>query len=228
VAEISAAEYAKEQGISARRVQAAASAGVLRAHKIAGRWVIDSAEARHDEVGRPLSSRSVRALIGRLSGDDAWRDGLSPSEAGRVTARLARLWGDPEPAQLLAAWVRSARTPAREFLVAADDLEDLRADPRIVVGGISDPRAGLSDAGELEAHVTVDDLDPIVREYLLVPGDRPNVLLHVQERPVQRPLPLGELIADLAQHRGPRERAAAAHLLGEVARDPGRPPDRGR
>ncbi|MBF4622711.1 hypothetical protein [Clavibacter sp. VKM Ac-2872] len=228
MAEISAAEYAKEQGISARRVQAAASAGVLPARKIAGRWVIDTAESRHDEVGRPLSSRSVHALLARLSGDDTWRAGLSASEAGRVTGRLARLRDSPDAAEALAAWMRSARPAARPFLVADEDLEDLRGDPRVVAGGISDPRSGMSDAGELEAHLQVDDLDPIVHEYLLVPADRPNVLLHVHERPVQRPLPLGELIADLAQHRGPRERAAAAHLLGEVAHDPGRPTDRGR
>ncbi len=42
MAEISAAEYAKGQSISARRVQAAAAAGVLPARKIAGRWVIDA------------------------------------------------------------------------------------------------------------------------------------------------------------------------------------------
>ncbi|MDO4100083.1 hypothetical protein [Clavibacter michiganensis] len=217
MAEISAAEYAKGQSISARRVQAAAAAGVLPARKIAGRWVIDAAEARHDQVGRPLSSRSVRALLARLSGDDAWRAGLSASEASRVIGRLTKLRDAPNAAEVLAAWMRSARPAARSFLVADEDLEDLRADPRLVAGGISDLRSGLSDARELEAHVHVDDLDPIIHEYLLVSGDRPNVLLHVQERPVQRPLLLGELIADLSQHRGPRERAAAAHLLGEVA-----------
>lgn len=216
MAEISAAEYAKEQGISARRVQAAASAGVLRARKIAGRWVIDTAGARHDEVGRPLSSRSVRALLARLSGDDAWRAGLSASEAARVVGRLARLRDASDTAELLAAWVRGARPEPRRFRVADEDLEDMRADPRLVAGGISDPRSGMSDAGELEAHVHGGDLDPIIHEYLLVPADRPNVLLHVREHPVQRPLPLGELIADLAQHPSPRERAAVSHLLGEI------------
>ncbi|MFT2690392.1 hypothetical protein [Clavibacter zhangzhiyongii] len=215
--ELSAAEYADGQGISARRVQAAAAAGSLPARKLAGRWVIDAAAAHQDRAGRPLSLRSVRALLARLSGDGRWGSGLSASEAARVSARLTRLLADPDPASLLASWIRSARPAPTPYRVAAADLEDLRADRRLVAGGISDPRSGMSDAAELEAHVPADDLDAVIHEYLLVPGERPNVLLHVHDGPIGRPLPLGDVIADLAQHRGPRERAAAVRLLGGIA-----------
>ncbi|WP_247649996.1 hypothetical protein [Clavibacter capsici] len=75
----------------------------------------------------------------------------------------------------------------------------------------------MSDAEELEAHVPADVLDSVVHEYLLVRSEQPNVLLHVHDGPVGRPLPLGDLIADLVQHQGPRERAAAAQLLGGIA-----------
>ncbi|MFT2752915.1 hypothetical protein [Clavibacter sp. Sh2088] len=215
--EMSAAEYADEHGVSARRVQAAAAAGSLPARKLAGRWVIESTAAHHHGPGRPLSPRSSHALLARISGHEDWRAGLSASEAARVSARLSRLQADPDAVSLLAAWIRSSRSVPRPYRVALAGLEDLRADPRLVAGGISDPRSGMSDAGELEAHVTAEDLDPLVHEYLLVPGERPNVLLHPHARPVERPLPLGELIADLAQHRGPRERAAATLLLGGIA-----------
>ncbi|OUE29497.1 hypothetical protein BFL35_14915 [Clavibacter michiganensis] len=217
MAEMSAAEYADDHGISARRVQAAAAAGSLPARKLAGRWVIDSAAAHHDRAGRPLSIRSAHALLTRLSGDGRWRESLSASEAARVSARLGRLQAHPDPASLLASWIRSARSAPMPYRVASADLEDLRADRRLVAGGISDPRSGMSDAEELEAHVPADVLDSVVHEYLLVRSEQPNVLLHVHDGPVGRPLPFGDLIADLVQHQGPRERAAAAQLLGGIA-----------
>jgi hypothetical protein len=211
--EVDVHTYAQRHGISVRRVQAAAGAGSLPARKLAGRWVIDTDTARDHAPGRPLSARQSRALLAHLSADATWRDGLSASECQRVVLRAARLRGDSSPAHLLAEWIRSARPLPHGYRVADADLEDLRADARLTRGGISDSRSGLSDAGALEAHVAAVDLDGVVQEFLLVPDARPNVLLHIDDELPGRPLPLGDLIADLAQHEGPRERDAAAALI---------------
>jgi hypothetical protein len=217
VVEISAAEYAERHGISVRRVQAAAANGALGARRLAGRWVIDDAGEHHSTPGRPLSARTVAALRRRLSGDAGWHEGLSNSERARVRSRVESLLESRTAAAVLAAWTRTAYAPPEPYRAADGDLDDLRHDGRLTLGGISDPRARISDAGVVEAHVADADLAGLQREYLLVASrDRPNVLLHIdQERPA-RPLPLGALIIELAHHDGPRERAAASELLRHV------------
>lgn len=213
--EMSVAEYADHAGVSRRRVQAAAAAGVLPARELAGRWLIDADAVRRRGPGRPLSARSTGALVARLSNDAGWRDGLSASEGRRTQQRVDVLRSQPDPGRVMSAWIRSARPEPVGYRVADADLDDLRADDRLVLGGISDARSGLSDAGAVEAHVAERHLVPVIREYLLVPADRPNAYLHVRDAVVPRPLPFGELIADLAQHDSPRERAAVARLLRE-------------
>jgi hypothetical protein len=212
--EISTAEYAARHGVSQRRVQAAAVAGSIPARRVGGRWLLDDSTDHDTRPGRPLSQRTVRAVECRLSGRPDWADGLSRSERSRLRQRLGELRADPVPWRRIAEWTRAERRAPLAYSAAADDLEDLRSDPRLVAGGVSDPRAGISDAGFLEAHVSDSDLAALEREYLLVRSDdAPNVELHVHpERPAD-PLPLGTLIFDLARHRGPRERSAATALI---------------
>lgn len=218
MAEVSASEYAKAHDISIRRAQAAASAGLLDARWIGGRWLIDDAAPHRHVPGRPLSRRSVHALVARLSDDPDWAGGLSSSEQGRTIARVAELRQAARPSERLASWLRTAYPAALGFEAPAGDLPDLRLDVRLTAGGSSDDRSGMSDGGRLEAHVSSGDLDSVTHEYLLVPSRRPNVLLRVHDDAVPRPLTLGGLIADLATSVGPRERAAADALVRAGAR----------
>lgn len=218
MAEVSASEYAKEHDISIRRAQAAAAAGLLDARRVGGRWLIDDALPHRHLPGRPLSRRSADALVALLSDDPDWAEGLSPSERGRTTARVAELRHEARPSARLAPWLRTAYPAALGFEAPAGDLPDLRSDARLTPGGSSDDRSGMSDGGRLEAHVSTDDLDAVVHEYLLVPSRRPNVALRVHDGAAPRPLPLGALIADLATNTGPRERAAADRLILEDSR----------
>lgn len=61
------------------------------------------------------------------------------------------------------------------------------------------------------------DLDGLVEDFLLSEKGRPNVLLHVLTAPVlEEPVPLPVLLADLADHDGPRESAAVERLLADL------------
>jgi hypothetical protein len=105
-------------------------------------------------------------------------------------------------------------------------LERLRDDPRIVLSGVSDPRAHLSVAQEFEGYVAPDHLRSLRRDYLLAKGGSGNVILHVADlvqvmgfaSGVGVLAPLGLVIADLADHHGPREDAQVRRLIAGVSR----------
>ena len=62
------------------------------------------------------------------------------------------------------------------------DVGQLRADPRLGLSGVSDPRVGLSSSAQMEAYVARDDLLGLADDYFLdldQRPDAPNVVLHV-------------------------------------------------
>jgi hypothetical protein len=96
------------------------------------------------------------------------------------------------------------------------DLAEIAGDPRLVPSGISDERSGLSAARELEGYVASDAMPGFLRDNVLIDSDAPNVRLHVVNKLPERPLPLGLLLADLADWNGPREDARVVELLRSV------------
>lgn len=97
------AEYAKESGVSPRRVRALASGGKLHAYKTADGWEIKEAAApRHEHPGRPLSDESRRALADALH--QRTLDGLTGQTRARTAERIRRLREADDPASLLIAW----------------------------------------------------------------------------------------------------------------------------
>ena len=92
-------------------------------------------------------------------------------------------------------------------------IRELLDDARFVRSGISDPRSGLSSGREAEGYVRSSEFEALVREYLLLPSSDPNVFLRVADAPLAREAPLGAVIADLADHNGPREDARVRRLL---------------
>ena len=191
--------------------------GDLPACSVSGRWVLDEADlvaVGVRRVARPMAPRIAAALLDLLSGHDV--HGLAPSEVWRLRRRLDALCVDPAPAALLRAWMRARPRPC-VLSAAPADLADLAADPRVVASGISDERSEIVAVGEFEGWIARADLHGVCDEYLLVGGGAPNVVLHIADEAVSAPVPLGWSIADLAEHRGPREEARVADLLRQVS-----------
>ncbi len=97
------AEYAKESGVSPRRVRALAATGKLNAYKTANGWEIKGAATpRHEHPGRPLSDESRRALADALH--QRTLDGLTGQTRARTARRIRALREADDPAALLIAW----------------------------------------------------------------------------------------------------------------------------
>lgn len=148
-------------------------------------------------------------------GDDRRAPWASPGEISRLRAQRNRLARDPEPELLLRSWL-AAR--AHRYVLSAPNPEGLRADPRIVLSGISDPRSRMSAGSEVEAYVHDDDLQAVLVDHLLVPssGERANVVLHAAPLVPDAPVPVLLLAADLAEHDGDRELGRARELIQQA------------
>jgi hypothetical protein len=142
---------------------------------------------------------------------------VSPRELSRLEDKRRLLVTHRAPALLLRSWLtRRARLVRRAAPPA--DIEDLVADSRVIPSGISDPRSGLSAGREFEGYVRPADVGPLMFEYLMSEDGAANVCLHVADRPLPRPAPLGLVIADLADQDGPREDARVIELLKVIER----------
>ena len=73
----------------------------------------------------------------------------------------------------------------------------------------------MAVSDEVEGWVQRADVDRLIDDHLLAADGSPNVRLHVADRPVGNPVPVGRLLADLSAHPGPRESAAVHRLLQE-------------
>lgn len=220
---LSVTEAAGRLGVTERRVRAMLKNGKLDGQKVGGRWLVELGEGKVSapRLGiRPLSVRSCWTLILAVGPSSPAPPGFvpTPSERYRLKARLQRLRREDSPAALLRAWLpkRAARVPLH---ANPADVADLRADRRIALSGVSHPAAGLLVGHELEAYVAADDVDQLCADYLLVaprPGSPANVILHVLRegaRLVDGAVPLLAAAADLAEHAGSREEAAARALV---------------
>jgi excisionase family DNA binding protein len=209
--EVGVGEAAERLNVSAERVRQLIHDGKLPARRVSGRFLLDeSALNRPPASSRAMSAPMAWWLILMLSGEARPR-GPRPTERTRLRHKLARLRDEDEPANLLRSWLAN-RAERRAYSIAPADLPELRNDARFVVSGISDPRAGLSSAAELEGYVAPADLDAIVAEYLLSEVDQPNLFVHVHALDGPH-APLGAVLADLAEHNSPREDGQIAVLL---------------
>lgn len=219
VMEIGVPEASRWLGVTERRVQALARGERLPARKVSGVWLIDGARiGRARRRSRPLSPRNARAFIAMLSAPEVDTEalGLAHSEASRLRSRIRRLMTDPDPASLLMSWCPSDQSDTVAFAAHPQDLQELLADGRLAPSGISDPRSDLAIGDEIQAWIARDDLPAVIADHLLSPNGDINVRLYVGVGPVERPVPLGRLLVDLAQWPGPRESAAVQRLLREA------------
>jgi hypothetical protein len=153
------------------------------------------------------------AFVAVLSGIDPGP--VSPTERRRLTEKQRHLRACPDPAAQLATWLKT-RATRHELSAPPHALDDLRQDPRVTLSGISDSRAALSSAHELEGYVLTHQIEDLQADHLLIRSATPNVFLHGCDQPLAGPVPLGLVLADIAEHGGPREEARVHDLL-EIA-----------
>jgi len=141
---------------------------------------------------------------------------LSPTEWSRARKRLADIRNAPHPEDLLRAWLQR-RAERRVFRASPRDLADIRADPRLLLSGLSHPDSAMAAPDVAEGYLAKSELDAFIDRYLLVeaPDRRGNVVLHVAERRPESVWPL-LLAADLAEHQQPRESGRARELVAEL------------
>lgn len=213
--EVGVKEVAAQLGVSERRVRQLIDAGDLPARRVAGRLLVDEAGIpRSRPVARPMSPRIAWAFIALLSSEPV--AGISDRERARLEAKHRALLASPRPAVLLRSWLRS-RARLLRLAVSPSEVEGLLEDPRLVPSGISDGRSEMSAGREAEAYVRPRDVEQLMADHLMAPVNPANVWLHVVDRPLARPAPLGLVIADLADHDRAREDARVVELL-RVAR----------
>ncbi len=165
-----------------------------------------------------MSRRMAWALIALLAGSDPQ---VSPAERVRLRKRADQLRGSNDPAALLRSWA-SSRAERRKYSVATPDLDELRADDRLRLSGLSAPESGVIARSVVEAYVADSDVAGLVADYFLVQPDdrRGNVILHViddksSDAPSLVDIPWPLLAMDFAEHSGARERARAVELVRE-------------
>ncbi len=131
----------------------------------------------------------------------------------RFRQLASRLGESERPERLLADWF-AVRAPKHSYRADPADLSELRRDDRLTLTGVSHPSSTLQSGHEVDAYVGPDDLPNLVNEWLLVDdaSHRPNVTLRaLPGRPST--VPLAMVAADLADHYGTRETAAARTLI---------------
>jgi hypothetical protein len=157
-----------------------------------------------------MSARIAWAFTNLLSGEPA--ADISQRELARLKRKRLTLLASPQPATLLRSWLRG-RAQLLRLAVSSLEVGELLEDPRLVPSGVSDARSEMSAGHEVEGYVRPSDVGQLTADYLMAPVNPANVWLHVVDRPLQRPAPLGLVIADLADHDGAREDTRVAELL---------------
>lgn len=222
--ELTVAEVAERLGRDASRVRQLLRTGALDGERRGRDWLVDPAsvdrlQAAERGRGRPLSPAHAWALLWLASGDARLRTmangWLQPWAAWRLRRILAH--GDWRARLPLL----RRRAQVHHLRAHPSDLPRLQADHDFVATGVS--AADIHDfdivaPGTLEGYVPADRLGELREEYLLEPGDRPNVILHEVDEPW--PFPLGMRVAppiavaaDLAEASDERTRRAGLAYL---------------
>lgn len=225
-------EAADRLGVNEQRVRALINAGRLRARKVGGRWLIDSADVDMRRDGgvaghrpfRPANAWAVLCLAARSPRS-------APRPPGSFGTRVAR-------------WRRRRRFEGKSVSGALLDLlpvlhtrgrlHRLRAHPGDVPRVIEEPhivRTGVSAAadygadivapGVAEFYVAQDRLSDLAARYLLEPSNQPNVLLRAVEGPWPFPpgcrvAPISAVALDLLEASDERTRRAGRELLSRL------------
>lgn len=206
-------EYAKKLGVSRGAAYKRVRSGRIGAYRAGSQWVVpEAAVAAPKPSSRPMSPQNAVRLLSSLSGVDI--EVPDPVVRRRIAEKLNRVRDGAVDPQRLWSWVR-LRSVRLELSASPADIADLLEDRRLARSGIADPRAGIAASGVVEGYVSPDHVEALVRDYLLIESERPNVWLHVADIPLDASgqVPIGFVIADLLDHGGPREYGQAEQLL---------------
>lgn len=210
--ELSTTEMAERLGVSTQRVYAMLRTGELQGRRVGEAWILDEAQLlKPRKLGRPMSARTAWAAI--LGVNDAAQ--LSQPDRSKLRRRLIRLHDNPNAPQLLSTWLAARAEPVN---VSAPEPDALYTDPDLVPSGISDPRSGMSGGHGSEFYAQPGTLQQVMRRHLLVEDPGGQVRLRQAPVPLEAPVPLLLLAADLADRGLPREMRRAAELIGECWR----------
>lgn len=229
--DVGVTQAAARLGVIEARVYAMLRDGELKGRRVSGVWLIDESELlKPRKLSRPMSPRIAWAAI--LGSDrsrheqaniastfsnvhlrGAWD--LSQPERSRLYKRLRQLHNDPKAAQRLASWL-AAR--ARPVDVSATEPDALLRDPDVVSSGVSDARSMLSGGDDHDLYAQPGTLNAVMRRHLLIPDPHGHVRLREAPVPIEDPVPLLLVAADLADRGGPREMRRAEELIAEWAR----------
>jgi hypothetical protein len=213
--EIDVREFALRKKVSQRRVLQLIERGDLKARRLSSQWLIDAAElGRKPNLSRPMSLKMSKAMLKLISNQEPFEE-LDPTEKSRLQRYMRGLKAHEDPALLLKSWLRR-RAQARGYSINLKDMHGLRRDLGVIPSGVSDPRSGLSSQDFFEGYVLKGDLKRIERKYLLVKSDHPNVILRLLEFELPRPIPVGYVIADLAEHEGAREQSRVKKMISLI------------
>lgn len=210
--ELGVAEFAGECSLSPRRVLQLIQTGKINARRTGGRWLIAQEELNYrPAVSRPLSAKMGKALLAFLSGSK-WESELDAKSQSRIRGYFSQLKLCQDPAQLLSSWFTGS---SKKYLFKASDADliKLRFDRRLILSGISDARAEISDGAYLQGFLIQRDFKEIVRDYLLVASQNPNVQIRIASEKISAPIPLGFMLLDLAEHKGARESAQLKKII---------------
>jgi len=210
--DVGVAEFADQRGVSERRILELIRNGDVRARRSGGRWLIDVQEInKRKQLRRPMSPKMAQALIALLS-NGSWQDDLDPVQKHRMKRHFAELQNHKYPSWLLSSWLRK-RGEVMPLKANPADLRKLQLDDRIFLSGVNDSRGGISASDFVEGYIEKKCVKQLQKDYLLIDSDAPNVILRMVDFALERPLPMGLVLADLADHNGPREDSQVAKLL---------------
>jgi excisionase family DNA binding protein len=217
--QISISEAARLLGMHPGRVRRDAQAGRFPAQKIGNSWIVNRSDLPRIGAaprGRPLSARSVWAIVRALSGLDV--EGLSRSEHQRLRGRIREIDRLDVPS-----W--RARVVDHWYFGHPGILQQLAADHRVRV---SQPEKVCSDdrlvvLGPNPLYVSAEHLDGVVRRFALRGATPSDANVHIRV-PVQADwlfsgpeLPDAVIALDLLEARDPRSQDIARGVLRRLA-----------
>ena len=213
--EMSVPEFARTKGLSRGRILHLIHSGDIKARMIGGRWFIDASQLNFmPKASRPLSLEMQRALLHRLA-DAPVAEPLSSLQRKRLEGKFSQLKKHPDPALLLRSWINENEEVVK-LRASAKDLLKLQSDQELIPAGASDYASQIFEQGKLEAYIDRDNLQSLIKSYLLVESESPNVILRVIDQPLNSNLLSAKLIVNLSHKYGPRERMVVKEMINQI------------
>ena len=212
------------------RVRALIATGELAARRVGPLWLIDADSVEHQR-GLTTAGANSRAMSPRVAwaaadladgGPAGW---LSATERSRLRRRLS----STTEVDVVRRWMSRRGSTVQRYKVEPKELTTLLTDSRAMRTGISaveSYRLALGTGGETDVYVSSEDLEQLVREYVLLPTGRGNLTVRVDDGAFHRSAakmidahlvgPRMIVGTDLADDTDARTRSSGRRLLAEV------------